>query len=193
MARSIFECQSCLTRSLRALIAVDRSTTHQSIRKHSSTRPIHSTSAERLPSTFESRTATRVREGNGDAFHDSRAAFEQRSSQKEALRNTGLTPYQQEQRPRKGRVGDGLKESNLKAELKYLRDPLKLAEHVAYTLKEDDEDKALALTRLSSRATANVVSWNHVIDYQMKKGKTKAAFDTYNEVRYPHWSTTSKC
>lgn len=75
-----------------------------------------------------------------------------------------------------------MKESYIASELKYLRDPVKLAEHVAYTLEQDDVEKALALTRVSSRALSNVVSWNHVIDWQMKKGKTRAAFETYNEV-----------
>ena len=72
--------------------------------------------------------------------------------------------------------------ARLSSELKYLKDPRKLADHVAHVLEHDNEEKATALVRLSSRAIANVVSWNHLIDWQMKKGKTKAALETYNEV-----------
>ncbi len=75
-----------------------------------------------------------------------------------------------------------LNERNLETELKYLRDPLKLADHVRYVLDQDDGDKAVALVRLSSKTAANTVSWNHVIDWQMKKGRTQAAITTYNEV-----------
>lgn len=73
---------------------------------------------------------------------------------------------------------------HLRKELTYLNDPFKLAEHVLETLKAGNDEKALALVRLSSRELANIVSWNHVIDYQMKQGKTSVAIDTYNEVSY---------
>ena len=73
---------------------------------------------------------------------------------------------------------------NLETELKYLKDPLKLANHIEYILKHDKQPKAMALIRLSSRTLTNIVSWNHMIDWQMKNGKTKAALDTYNEVWY---------
>ena len=67
-------------------------------------------------------------------------------------------------------------------ELLYLKDPLKLADHVRNTLKHGDEEKATSLVRLSSRSVKNVVSWNHLIDWQMGNGKTKVAIETYNEV-----------
>lgn len=75
-----------------------------------------------------------------------------------------------------------LRKEFLETELKYLKDPLKLADHIKHVLQANDEEKALALVRLSSKALANTVSWNHVIDWQMKHGKTKAALETYNEV-----------
>ena len=72
----------------------------------------------------------------------------------------------------------------LKSELKYLRDPLKLAQHIRHVLDHNGEEKALALARLSSKALANVVSWNHIINWQMQNGKTQSALHTYNEVRF---------
>lgn len=71
---------------------------------------------------------------------------------------------------------------NISTELKYLKDPLKLADHVRYVLSQDDGEKALALVRMSSKQLANTVSWNHMIDWQMKNRRANAALDTYNEV-----------
>lgn len=72
---------------------------------------------------------------------------------------------------------------SLKQELRWLTDPLRLAEHVRYVLEHDDADKAYNLIKLSSRAVANVVSWNHLLDYYMRNGKTRAAFDVYNDMK----------
>lgn len=82
--------------------------------------------------------------------------------------------------------GTGPKRLELKylyTELKYLKDPVKLADHIRHVLHANDEEKAQALVRLSSRAMANTVSWNHLIDWQMKHGKTKSALETYNEMK----------
>jgi len=76
-------------------------------------------------------------------------------------------------------------DAHLQTELKYLNDPFKLAQHILYVLQTGDEQKALALVRLSSRNLDNTVSWNHVVDWQMKQGKTSVAIDTYNEVCTP--------
>lgn len=85
-------------------------------------------------------------------------------------------------------------DAHLQTELKYLNDPFKLAQHILYVLQTGNEQKALALVRLSSRNLANTVSWNHVVDWQMKQGKTSVAIDTYNEVcilhptvHFVHW------
>lgn len=73
-------------------------------------------------------------------------------------------------------------ERRLRKELQYLTDPLKLADHIRHTLRTNDEEKALALVRLSSREMQCTVSWNHVIDWQMARGKANSALKTYNEV-----------
>lgn len=75
------------------------------------------------------------------------------------------------------------KEEHLQTELKYLRDPFKLAEHVAYMLQKDGGEKALALVRLATKSNAVTVSWNHMLDYYMRKGHVKKAVDIYNEVK----------
>lgn len=75
------------------------------------------------------------------------------------------------------------KEEYLRTEMKYLQDPYKLAEHVAYMLGKDGEEKALAMIRISPMSVAVTVSWNHMIDYYMRNGSTKKALGMYNEVR----------
>ncbi|CAG8959434.1 hypothetical protein HYFRA_00001332 [Hymenoscyphus fraxineus] len=65
----------------------------------------------------------------------------------------------------------------------YGSDPLKLAEYIRQTLQEDNFDKALAVVRAASRGLTCIVSWNHLIDWQMSKGKMNAALKTYNEMK----------
>jgi len=69
--------------------------------------------------------------------------------------------------------------------LKLLKDPLKLAEHVRKCLKDDDFDTTLATVRAASKNVQCTVSWNHLIDWQLSRGKMNAAIKTYNEVLKP--------
>ena len=70
----------------------------------------------------------------------------------------------------------------VRKQLKYLKDPLKLAEHVRATLREDDFESAMAIVRAASKDTECIVSWNHLIDWQLSKGRMNGAMKTYNEV-----------
>ena len=74
-------------------------------------------------------------------------------------------------------------EKALKIELKWLSDPVKLAEHVHYTLRNSKPDKALDLCRLASKKQEVIVSWNHVVDWYMSKGKIDDALKVYNEMK----------
>jgi pentatricopeptide repeat protein len=72
---------------------------------------------------------------------------------------------------------------SLEIELRYLKDPLKLSEHVKYTLKCDKLEKALDLCRLASKTMSCVVSWNAVLDALMRKNKINEALKVYNEMK----------
>ena len=74
--------------------------------------------------------------------------------------------------------------TSLDLELRWLKDPLKLAEHTVKLLKEDQHQKALAIVRLASKDVQCTVSWNHLVDYWMGNGKVTAAVKLYNEVCY---------
>ena len=76
------------------------------------------------------------------------------------------------------------KRTDLKRELPFLRDPLKLADHILGLLRQDEEKKALEMVRLASRRKAAfTVSWNHLVDYEMSKGRVSNAVKIYNEVQ----------
>jgi hypothetical protein len=91
------------------------------------------------------------------------------------LESRGVTPiHKQRERTTEERV--------IRKQLSYLKDPLKLADHVRKTLREDDFDGTLAIVRAASKDIQCVVSWNHLIDWQLSKGRINAAIKTYNEV-----------
>ncbi|KAL8816972.1 MAG: hypothetical protein Q9223_004106 [Gallowayella weberi] len=74
------------------------------------------------------------------------------------------------------------KRKQLDRELVYLQDPLRLAENTLNLLRKDDNDKALDLVRIASKQIPCTVSWNHIVDYEMSKGRIQKAVKIYNEV-----------
>lgn len=73
-------------------------------------------------------------------------------------------------------------ESSLREELKYLRDPLKLADYVHDLLQKDAFEKAAELVRMAGKSTPCTVSWNHLINYEMSQERVNSAVKLYNEV-----------
>lgn len=66
--------------------------------------------------------------------------------------------------------------------LEHLKDPYKIAEHVLKTLEKGRFEEAALLTRKASRDGKVTVSWNHLIDYQMRNQRLNSAVKLYNEV-----------
>lgn len=82
--------------------------------------------------------------------------------------------------------------ADLERELRWVQDPLKLAARTLELLRHDSYFKALALVRLaSSKGLPCTVSWNHLVDYDMRKDRVAAAIKTYNEVRLGNPSVQS--
>jgi len=75
------------------------------------------------------------------------------------------------------------KDAQVRRELQFLPDPLRLAGRVKAALQKGDEEKAVLLTQKASKMMSCTVSWNHLIDYQMSKGHVVPAMKTYNDVR----------
>lgn len=78
-------------------------------------------------------------------------------------------------------------ERSLREELKYLRDPLKLAEYVDSLLRKNGFDKAAELVRMAGNSIPCTVSWNHLISYEMSQGRVNGAVKLYNEVNFEPW------
>lgn len=79
-------------------------------------------------------------------------------------------------------VGPGPSRKVLKKHMVYLEDPVKLANDVLRNLQADKYEEALELVRYASKDMPCVVSWNHLVDWQMRTGKINGAMKTYNEV-----------
>lgn len=72
---------------------------------------------------------------------------------------------------------------NLQLEVRWLKDPVKLADHTVKLLREDDFRKALEIVRMASKYVQCTVSWNHLIDYEMSKARVADALKWYNEMK----------
>jgi len=83
-------------------------------------------------------------------------------------------------------------EKEVLRKLKFLKDPLKLAENVRLTLRDGEFDKAERLVRFASREGLYIVAWNHLINYQISHGKVNGAIKTYNEVSIPLFRISNK-
>lgn len=100
-----------------------------------------------------------------------------------SFRRKGFNQYG-EQRVNAIRKGQQLNKKHLERELPFLRDPLKLADHILGLLRQDEQRKALETVRLaSSKMVSCTVSWNHLVDYEMSKGRVTSAIKIYNEVK----------
>jgi len=66
--------------------------------------------------------------------------------------------------------------------LNHAQDPFKIAQIVENVLAKGRYDEALALTKEASVDRQCVVSWNHLIDYQMQNQRLHAAIKLFNDV-----------
>lgn len=74
-------------------------------------------------------------------------------------------------------------QTSLEQELRYLRDPRKLADYILSLLRKDQEEKAYELVKMSSKNLPCTVSWNHLINFEMSQGRVGNACKIYNDVR----------
>lgn len=71
---------------------------------------------------------------------------------------------------------------NVKKEMIHLDDPWKLAQNVEQKLAKDRFDEALLMTQMASKTQQVVVSWNHLINYQLENQQLKKGIKLYNDV-----------
>lgn len=73
-------------------------------------------------------------------------------------------------------------QTSLEQELRYLKDPRKLADYIDILLHKDQFGKAYELVKKSSRDLPCTVSWNHLINFDMSTGRVGNACTLYNDV-----------
>ena len=100
-------------------------------------------------------------------------------------RESRKEPYKKLQKKGTPPIENGwrVKKPDLIKELQFLNDPLKLAEHVVNLLRQKKALEAVDLVRAASRAMPCTVSWNHIINDALNRGKVIGAVKFYNEVR----------
>lgn len=99
------------------------------------------------------------------------------------IKSRGVTPDHKKRDRAKRPAAD--QDFVIRKHLSYLKDPLKLADFVRTTLRSNDFETALEVTRAASKSMQCTVSWNHLVDYQLEQKKINAAIKTYNEVCKP--------
>lgn len=168
-------CQGCMKHCLQAIIgdSVSRSAKPRITTWSSISRPL----ARNFTSTT-SRSSTNRNSGSP----------EKKNKNKEPK---VLQPWQikmnkrlagKELKPLRARSSKDITEREISLHLKYLRDPIKLAEFVRETLRNNDYDLAQKVVNEASSSIACVVSWNHLIEWQLSKGRMNAAIKCYNDV-----------
>ncbi|MCJ1464172.1 hypothetical protein MMC07_002785 [Pseudocyphellaria aurata] len=74
-------------------------------------------------------------------------------------------------------------QTSLEQELRYLKDPRKLADYIDSLLQRDQYGKAYELVKKSCRDVPCTVSWNHLINFAMSAGKLANACALYNDMK----------
>ena len=180
-------CQACIKRCLQTLLGESNlvsasggsalATNHTRRRNYTSEAVQRSSPqdiAERKPNSTSHKLENSFKPGSVSTSYNRQKWLESR----------GVTPHHKKAE----RQTDDLL---MKKQLKYLKDPLKLAEHVRKILRDDDFESALALVRAASKDTQCIVSWNHLIDWQLSRQKMNGAIKTYNEVGISSYSLQS--
>lgn len=173
----MFECRSCALRCMRA-VAGDAVSMRQPLQQRLLLTPhLQQGFARRAASTSTAR-ASNSRHASDEVLDDP-IEFDD---------NHGVSAHVSEVQTtqllsKRSKGVDLENKKSLEMELRYLKDPLKLSEHVKYTLRREKFEKALDLCRLASKTMSCVVSWNAVIDYLMKKHKVNEALKVYNEMK----------
>lgn len=173
----MFECTSCVRRCMRA-VAGDAVSMRQPLQQRLLLTPhLQQGLSRRAASTSTAQPA--YQRDAFDETEDDPIEFDEPHASSARVPTTPRT----QQLSKRSKSVDQENKKSLEIELRYLKDPLKLSEHVKYTLKCDKPEKALDLCRLASKTMSCVVSWNAVIDYLMKKWKVNEALKVYNEMK----------
>ncbi|KAL2048624.1 hypothetical protein N7G274_000536 [Stereocaulon virgatum] len=164
----MLKCKACIRRCLRTLVA-DIS---------ESPRPLHSSHHHLLIHRYH-HPPIWIRRG----YATEAIPFEDVPARGPGLPPRPPTPYVGRADGPVRKEDSPYKKSALEKELRWLKDPLKLGDHTVWLLRGDKFQKALEIVRMASKEMECTVSWNHLIDYEMSKGRVRNATKVYNEMK----------
>jgi hypothetical protein len=171
---AMLTCHACMRRCLRTVIG-DLPRISSSPSSSLTSNVSGGISYTRNYSSFSATEQHKVRVRTGSSDHGRRDGDSSKNSRQKWIESRGV-------RPASKKKPSFSTDEQLSQQLRYLKDPLKLADYVRKTLQRDDFETALKVVRASSKDIQCVVSWNHLVDWQLSKGHMKSAIKTYNEV-----------
>jgi len=168
-------CPACMRRCLRTLIGdlPQRSISSRSTRVTSSFG--RASSARTYASFVANEKFSKDSSANSSIFTDVSSSTP--NTRQEWLESRGVRPTWKE----RSRESSDL-DPQTAHDLRHLKDPLKLADYVRKKLQGGNFDVAQKIVRAASKDFQCVVSWNHLISWQLSNGSLNAALKTYNEV-----------
>lgn len=176
----MLSCHGCMRHCLQAIIGRPLL---NSARSKPQTRIPYGTISRKYASSqtaYHERRESRNNESNdaaitSNSFGARANRFEQ--NRQEWLKSRGTRPEAQvKRRPNLDT------ELSMKKHLQYLQDPMKLSNYVRSTLRNDDFETAEKVVHFASKKMQCVVSWNHLVDWQLSKGRMNAAIKIFNDV-----------
>jgi len=182
----MFTCHACMKRCLQTLIGdsiASTSALRTSLRNRTiSQRRLASTSTSTYCNTEDvyhpTNSFSRSSKSNYEYTGSSdRKALTETEKRAKWLESRGQTPAD-----KKDLSNQGTDDFLVRRKLKTLQDPLNLAVFVRLSLQRDEFEYCQTLVRAASKNMQCTVSWNHLIEWQLSKGKLNAALKTYNEV-----------
>lgn len=192
----MLNCRACLWQCVQPF---DRPANLQRFRHHVT--PLLRQDQRRLESSTIRKTGTRpfylarvekLSQSRDEPWKQSAAADNQQKWERAALRKSPLTGLDTHETPnfiKLGRKPLGMSDTDWtrrKRELRYLQDPVDLAQFVRAELNKDKVDEMKQLVQMASHSMACVVSWNHIIDHYLAKSQVGHALKVYNDVRTDH-------
>jgi hypothetical protein len=183
----MLNCRTCLWQCVQPF---DRPASLQRIRRN--VNPLLHQGQQRLQSSTRPHFLGRVEklsQSRDEPWKNSAAAENQKKWERAALRQSPSRDAEGHESANLMKLGKkplGMSDTDWnrrKQELRYLQDPLELAQFVRAELNKDKVEEMKQLVQMASHSMACVVSYNHIIDYYLSKSQVRSALKVYNDVR----------
>ncbi|KAF9697241.1 hypothetical protein EKO04_004620 [Ascochyta lentis] len=188
----MLKCRACLWQCVQPF---DRPANLQHLRRNVT--PLLRQSQQRLQSTLR-KTDTRptylneverLSQSKDEPWKNSAVAANQKKRERAVLRQPASREAERQETPNLMKLGK--RDSHIsetdwnrrKRELRYLQDPVDLADFVRAELKKDKAVEMKQLVQMASHSMSCVVSWNHIIDHYLAKEKVNDALKVYNDMK----------